>query len=88
MKRTSASSQIGGPGDELREEYHFDYAKAKPNRFAGTADGPRVVVVLDPDVAEVFDDPGSVNDLLRALIKTMPGRRRTEPKPKRARTPA
>jgi hypothetical protein len=52
-------------------EYRFDYRKAKPNRFAkpGTS---RVVVVLDPDIAEVFRTPGSVNAVLRALITTMP----------------
>ncbi len=32
----------------------------------------RTVVVLDPDIAEVFDTPESVNNVLRALIATMP----------------
>jgi hypothetical protein len=31
-----------------------------------------VVVVLDPDVAEVFKTPESVNAVLRALIAAMP----------------
>ena len=75
-------------GDELREEYRFDYTKAKPNRFAGQPAEAHVVVVLDPDVAEVFETPDSVNDVLRALIKTMPRRRRTGPKPGRTRTTA
>jgi hypothetical protein len=57
--------------DELKEEYRFDYRKAKPNRFA---DRPKenCVVILDPDIAEVFTTPESVNDVLRALITTMP----------------
>jgi hypothetical protein len=29
-------------------------------------------VVLDPDIAEVFTTPQSVNTVLRALITTMP----------------
>ena len=76
MKKANAVSHVADPGDELREEYRFDYTKAKPNRFAGRPDEPRVVVVLDPDVAEVFETPDSVNEVLWALIKTMPKPRR------------
>lgn len=53
-------------------EYHFDYAKARPNRFAGQIDKSQVVVMLDPDIAEVFTTSESVNAVLRALITTMP----------------
>jgi len=73
-----ASSHLADPADELRDEYRFDYTKAKPNRFAGQHQESRVVVVLDPDVAEVFETPDSVNEVLRALIKTMPKRRRSQ----------
>lgn len=58
--------------DELRAEYHFDYSKGRSNRFAGRSQGERLVVVLDPDIAEVFKTPESVNEILRALIETMP----------------
>jgi hypothetical protein len=59
--------------DELLAEYHFDYKKAKPNRFAAS-DGKQLlkVVVLDEDVAQVFTTPESVNKVLRALIESMP----------------
>jgi hypothetical protein len=57
--------------EDLRSEYKFDYTKAKPNRFAGRM-ADRTVVVLDPDVAEVFTTPDSVNEALRALISAMP----------------
>jgi len=87
MKKT-AISPVANSGGELREEYRFDYTKAKPNRFAGERDEPRVVVVLDPDVAEVFETPDSVNAVLRALIKTMPKPGRTTQKPRGARTTA
>lgn len=56
---------------EIRSEYDFDYRKAKPNRFAGRMED-RVVVVLDPDIAEVFTTPDAVNEALRALISAMP----------------
>jgi hypothetical protein len=52
-------------------EYRFDYRKAKRNRFA-RGGVSRVVVVLDPDIAEVFRTPESVNVVLRALMTTMP----------------
>lgn len=60
-------------GDELLAEYHFDYQKAKLNRFAGGDERQLLkVVVLDEDVAQVFTTPESVNRVLRALIETMP----------------
>jgi hypothetical protein len=59
--------------DDLAPEYHFDYQKAKPNRFANRSgqDG-LTVVVLDEDVAQVFTTPEAVNKVLRALIGAMP----------------
>jgi hypothetical protein len=53
-------------------EYHFDYSKAKPNRFAARLKSGVRAVVLDPDVAQVFPSTESVNAVLRALIETMP----------------
>lgn len=86
MKKTSVTNHIKDQRDELRKEYHFDYRKAKPNRFVEKHEQPRVVVVLDPDIAEVFETPDSVNEVLRALIKTMPRLRRTVTKSGRPRT--
>jgi hypothetical protein len=58
--------------DGLRAEYEFDYQKAKPNRHvAGLKKGGRMVV-LDPEVAEVFQNSKEVNAVLRALLQTMP----------------
>jgi hypothetical protein len=65
MKKTKAA-------DDLRPEYDFDYAKARPNRFAGRTGTERLVVALDPDVSKVFTTPESVNAVLRALIEVMP----------------
>jgi hypothetical protein len=58
--------------DEILPQYNFDYSKARPNRFADRMAQDSVVVVLDPDVAEVFKTPEEVNRVLRALIATMP----------------
>ena len=58
--------------DELPDEIQFDYAKAKPNRFAERLIDQQILVALDPDVAAVFGDAETVNRVLRALIETMP----------------
>jgi len=74
MKKAQDRKATDGTSDELRAEYRFDYSKAKPNRFASRVDPTRLVVALDPDVAEVFTTPDAVNKILRALIQTMPGK--------------
>jgi len=58
--------------EEMRSEYTFDYSQAKPNRFAEYLTGETLTVVLDPDVAAVFQTSDAVNRVLRALIETMP----------------
>ena len=57
---------------DLRAECHFDYSQSRPNRFAETIASSAIVVVLDPDVAEVFTTPEAVNNALRALISAIP----------------
>jgi hypothetical protein len=63
--------RLKSAADDPKPERHFDYSKAKPNRFAGRVDKKSLVVMLDPDVAAVFTTPESVNEVLRALISTM-----------------
>ncbi len=58
--------------DDLQPEYKFDYSKARPNRFAKRVTEDSVIVVLDPDVAQVFTSSEAVNAVLRALIQNMP----------------
>lgn len=63
---------------DMAPEYRFDYRRAQRNRFAGRSTG-EVVIVLDPDVAEVYRDSAQVNALLRAAIASVakPRRRKT-----------
>jgi len=75
MKKMPQSKRSAKRDDGLRPEYHFDYAKARPNRFAAGARPGSVAVLLDPDVAQVFKNAASVNAVLRALVATMPTRR-------------
>ena len=67
MPTKSTSSKHGG--DDLRNEYEFDYVKSKPNRFAAKL-ADTTMVILQPDVAEVFHSAKAVNDLLRSAIAT------------------
>ncbi len=60
------------PADDLLPEYHFDYSKARPNRFAASPPPGSRLIVLEPDIAQIFTTAESVNAVLRALILTMP----------------
>jgi hypothetical protein len=63
MKKTPSKPSVS----KLRDEYALDYTKSKPNRFAAKLKDT-TVVVLQPDVAEVFQSAQVVNDLLRSAI--------------------
>jgi hypothetical protein len=72
MKKTSARKRSPVLPDEMRREYRFDYTKAKPNRFAAEMGTGTIAVVLDPDVAAVFQSAEAVNALLRSVIAALP----------------
>jgi hypothetical protein len=74
MKKAQTRKRRSRATAELRPEYRFDYRKARPNRFAGRMPHGAVAVVLDPEVASVFESSASVNTLLRSVIKAMPDR--------------
>jgi hypothetical protein len=60
---------------EMASEYHFDYRKAKPNRFAKRMKTEPLIVVVEPDIAKVFTASEQVNKALRALISAMPDKK-------------
>ena len=68
MKNNKFVEHTSSISDEMRNEYQFDYSKAKPNRFASQIGQDQLMIVLDPDVAAVFKTPESVNQVLRAII--------------------
>lgn len=70
MKKTSNHRKL--KGEEMRREYHFDYRKARPNRFAPLMKRNAVAIVLDPDVASIFRSSETVNTLLRSVISALP----------------
>jgi len=68
MKKTLSNKTRAKRSKSMQPEYEFDYARAKPNRFAGRISADRVVVLLDPEVSKVFTDSDSVNQALRSLM--------------------
>ena len=55
--------------DELKSEYDFDYSKAVRGKYIKRLieEGANIVM-LEPDVAKVFNNSASVNDALRSLL--------------------
>lgn len=79
MKKTSAKS-----AGDLRPEYDFDFKRMRPNPYAKRLKGKSVIsIVLDEDVADVFDSSEAVNDVLRSIIRSMPRTRTSRPSNKR-----
>jgi hypothetical protein len=72
MRKISASKKRKTSRDGLRKEYRFDYRTAKPNRFAQSVSQGALAVVLEPDVAAVFNSSEAVNALLRSVIAALP----------------
>lgn len=67
MKKLAVRKRSLGTIDKMRDEYRFDYTKAKPNRFAGRIKSGTVAVILDPDVAAVFSTlPGQKHKRAKA----------------------
>jgi hypothetical protein len=79
MKKPSRKPSRGRPESELRTEYTFDYGQGRSNSFAPRMGENAVAVVLEPDVAEVFDSSDSVNRLLRSVISAFPTTRTAVP---------
>jgi hypothetical protein len=66
MKRKDQKAEAGRvESDEILPEY--DFSHARPNKYAARYAAGSTVVVLDPDVAAVFQNAGEVNEALRAL---------------------
>ena len=59
---------------EMLPEY--DFAGGVRGKYANRFAEGTIMVVLDPDVAELFPDPKSVNNALRAIGQIIRGRTR------------
>jgi len=60
--------KVKKPNDlEMLDEY--DFSSGKRGEYAQRYDQGTNIIILSPDVAEVFPDSESVNEALRMLIK-------------------
>ena len=75
MKRRARGRTIAADRDTLRPEYDFSQA-VRGVTAARYAEGANVVVI-DPEVLDVFPDGSSVNEALRALAPVIRRRRGT-----------
>ncbi len=78
MKKPAKRRPRTRPDDILPE---YDFSQGRRNPYAARMAGGHIVV-LEPDVAEVFPDATAVNQALRALAGIIRDQRRS------ARTPA
>jgi len=69
MKKRNDKQAIEKDRDTMREEYDFTGA-VRGATAARYAEGSNVVVI-DPDVLDVFPDASSVNEALRALAPVL-----------------
>jgi hypothetical protein len=60
-----SKTATSGDADEILPEY--DFSRARPNKFAPRYVADSMVVVLEPDVAEVFPTADQANEALRVL---------------------
>lgn len=72
MKKAPSAKSRKRDSDDMRPEYRFDRREARPNRFANRTRERVLVVMIDPDVAQVFTTPESVNGVLRAVVEAIP----------------
>ena len=74
MKKNASRKQRANDRDTMRPEYDFSRAVrgATAARYAQGAN----VVVIDPDVLDVFPNGPSVNEALRALAPVLRHQRR------------
>ena len=63
--------------NEMLDEYNF--SKGQPGKYAERYAAGSNVVVLSPDVAEIFPDSQSVNEALRTFVRIARQQAKEEP---------
>jgi len=77
MKKANAKSVSRIDPDDILPEY--DFSGGRRNPYAARMAGGHIIV-LEPDVAEVFPDASSVNEALRALAGIIRDQRTRRPR--------
>lgn len=78
MKKTDSGCKLDSDRDTMRPEYDFSGA-VRGVTAARYAQGTNVVVI-DPEVLDVFPDGATVNEALRALAPVLRHQRGMKPK--------
>ena len=71
--------------DEMRD--HYDFRAGVRGKYAARYAEGTNVVVLDPDVADMFPDRESVNEALRAVGRVVQMQERRRARPNKAAPP-
>jgi hypothetical protein len=58
--------------NDYEMEADYDFSGSAPNPFAARFRQGTALILLEPEVAAKFPDSKSVNDALRAVIKSSP----------------
>ena len=82
MKKRTGKQAQSLERDEILPEY--DFSRGRRNKYAARYREGTNIVVLDPDVAELFPTSEAVNKALRALGGIAP--RRSVRRPRKRRT--
>lgn len=77
MKKRAKTERRTADRDTMRPEY--DFSKGKRGVTAARYAAGTNVVVVDPDVLDVFPDGASINQALRALAPVLRHQRRAHP---------
>ena len=67
----------GDGDDDMRAEY--DFTKAEVGKYADRFKEGTNIVVIEPDLTDVFPDSRSVNEALRALAGIVRSRKAVSP---------
>lgn len=54
--------------NDLKEEYNFDYSKARKNPYANILRSEQVLFPIDTEIVKVLKTPERVNKVLKAII--------------------
>jgi len=66
MKKTVKEKP--GQINDLKEEYNFDYSKARKNPYAKILRSEQVLFPIDTEIVKVLKTPERVNKVLKAII--------------------
>ena len=65
-------NELTKQNNDMLPEYHLNYSKARPNRFANGILEGSFVVVLEPELAQIYKTPERVKAILEAIAQNIP----------------